>query len=507
MDNITTIKNSTVVVEAEQKQLLPRRTIVGVILGLMGIDILISWFYLLHQSLRLDESQSLYQASHSFAGVFKVVATDVHVPLYHIILHFWILGFGSSVATVRILSLVFFLLTIPMSYLMAREILSQKLSLFAVALLSLSPFMNWYGSEARMYTLMTLFAVTSQYFFLRIMKGKPGHNWLGYVLTVVVGVYTHYFFIFALLTQAIFYLAQRKHFPVGSFKRFVGTALLAGLSLSPWLIFVYKLGLASGERPMLSRPSTVDLFNTFSQFIFGFQPDGINTILVSFWPLSVLLVFFAIGHNRRVPRGILFMLTAAFLPVIGAYVLSLTVTPVFVSRYLILSLPSLYIFIAWLFSNYTRRVMQAAAILLILAVTVTGFHQDTSASTPVKEDYKAVAATIARDATPSDVVVLSTPFSIYPFEYYYHGSASIKTLPDWDRGPIPAFDETKLPAQVTALAQDHSYAYLLLSYDQGYESKIYSYFNSHFEQVSKKVYSKDLTLYVYHINYRLPPHL
>ena len=75
-----------------------------------------SYWLLLSQSLRLDESQSLWQVSHTAMGTLKIVAADVHVPLYHLLLHYWIVFFGSSIFQVRLLSLFFYLLSIPATF-------------------------------------------------------------------------------------------------------------------------------------------------------------------------------------------------------------------------------------------------------------------------------------------------------------------------------------------------------------------------------------------------------
>ena len=266
-----------------------------------------------------------------------------------------------------------------------------------------------------------------------------------------------------------------------------------------------SLGSASGDRPLLVQPSSVDFFNTFSQFVFGFQPDSINSVIVSFWPLTVLLAFLAIGKNKRFPREIQFMALAAILPVVLAFAASYFITPIFVSRYLIIALPALYIFLAWLVTNYARKVMFVVGGALVLAIAITSVHQNVSAATPVKEEYRAVATTISAKATPSDTVIVSTPFTKYPFDYYYTGDAQVTTLPGWVKGPMPGFDPAKLPAEVDRLATDHEYAYLVQSYDQGYEKQIKAYFDRHFQKVSEQTFSKGLTLSVYRVGYRTTP--
>jgi uncharacterized membrane protein len=71
-------------------------------------------------------------------------------------LHFWRLFVGDTVSVARMMSLAFYLLSIPLLYVLGKQAYSRQVGLFAALLLALSPFMNWYGSEIRMYTLFTL---------------------------------------------------------------------------------------------------------------------------------------------------------------------------------------------------------------------------------------------------------------------------------------------------------------------------------------------------------------
>jgi mannosyltransferase len=485
-----------------------RLIIFSTILSCMTGVILISRFVLLHQSLRLDESQSFWQSSHSIRGLFHAVALDVHVPLYHLLLHFWIIYFGDGVATIRVLSLIFFLLSIPVFYVVARQLLSLRWSLFSMVLFSFSPFMNWYGNEARMYSLLVLVSLINQYFFIKILKTGKGWKW--FALSALVGAYTHYFFLFVLATEGIFYLMNRKQFAPGTFKRLLIVGIMVTIALAPWLYYFHSLGSASGTRPDLARPSTVDFFNAYSQFLLGFQDDRINTIILSSWPLLMLVGLLAIRRGKAITSEQLFIATMATIPVLLAYGLSLVVTPFFLSRYLIASVPSIFILIICLLSKYKKAAALIGALLLIIATALGSIQQAVSANTPVKENYQQVVAYIDDRVQPQDLVVLSAPFTIYPFEYYYHGSAQIDTLPNWNRssvGGIPAFNPKTLPAQVAAQNANHHYIYLVLSQDQGYEDTIRQYYLDHFKQIGHKTYSPDLTLYVYQVGYYTVPPL
>lgn len=482
--------------------------VVGILAGLCGLPIVLSQMFLVGQSLRLDESQSIWQASHSITGVLRVVAQDVHVPLYHVLLHYWMLVFGNGVEAVRSLSLLFFVLTLPVAYCLARMVMGRRWALVTVLLLATSPFLNWYANEARMYTLLLCVATLSQYYFAKILRNNTG--WKGYALTAVIGVYSHYFFAFNLLAQALFYVFNHRAFVAGSLKRFIAVGCAVVLALVPWITYFLSQGAASNTRPLIKPPTSVDFFNVYSQFLFGYHSDAVNTILVSLWPLLVVVAFMIVKRNLVFGKHVGFLLTSAIVPVVVAFGLSFVVSPFFLSRYMMPSVVALIIATVWLLSRYQKTVSYPLAFSLLL-IFVAGFaSQVTNLDTPVREDYRQAAAYVSSKATSSDIVVLSSPFTVYPFEYYYDGRAQIKTLPLWDRssvGAIPGYDSSKLTSQVDALKKDHQYLYLLLSYDQGYEKEVQQYFDRNLERAEVKTFSHDMTLYTYRVGYYTVPSL
>jgi mannosyltransferase len=474
--------------------------------GLMLLAMALGIAVLFSQSLRLDEAQSLWQTSHSLSGMLKVVASDVHVPLYHIVLHFWEMFFSNDVAAARSLSLIFFVLTIPAVYFLAELAFDQSIARFSALLVALSPFLNWYGSEIRMYSMFTFIMVLNQYFFLKLFKeGKSNRGvWVGYTITAILGSFTHYFFLLGLLAQAVFFLFNMKRFRGGSLARLVVVAGLVTVVLGGWLFYVNHVGAIGNSKPHLIAPTSINLFNTFSQFVFGFQDDHLNTLILSLWPFSVLLAFMTLNKAGKINANTSYFFLAAFLPIIVAFVISITIQPLFLTRYLILTIPSFYIFLSWLFSIYPPRVGQVFRIVLIACMIVTFVNQAAAADTPVKENFREVSEYLNQNVQAQDVVVVSAPFTIYPIEYYYRGPASITTLPIWNRyqqGAIPAFSDDNLPKEVEEIKGDHRKAWVVLSYDQGYEEKIRIYLDTHLERVDKKEFSPGLALYVYKLRY------
>jgi mannosyltransferase len=254
--------------------------------------------------------------------------------------------------------------------------------------------------------------------------------------------------------------------------------------------------------PQLS--TTINLFNTFSQFVFGFQGEHLNTLIVSLWPLTVLLVFLSLRKNQKIPPLTVYFFLAALLPVATAFLVSILLRPLFLTRYLILAAPSLFLFLAWLFDTYPKKISITLKSSLVIIMLFLLFNQAQSAQTPVKENYNEVVQYLNSNATAQDVLVISAPFTIYPIEYYYKGPAGMVTFPLWDRyktGPIPEFNESAMPQDVEKIKSGHQKAYLILSYDQGYEYKLKYYFDTHFEKLEEKNFSPGLNLYVYKLRY------
>ncbi len=482
---------------------------IPLVLGaLMLFVISLSVFIFSRQSLRLDEAQSLWQTSRSPLKMFNIIAQDVHVPFYHLMLHFWQVFLGNGVATARALSMIFFIAAIPAMYFLGKLAYNKNAGLYAALLLSVSPFMNWYGNEIRMYSLFTLVVILHQYCFIKLYKTTdPARRrswWWAYGIVSLFGIFTHYFFLFSIVSQGLFYLFNRDLFQPGDFKKFLGIIVLLMIAFSPWIYYVLKLGSISNSSPLLEAPTSVNIFNTFSQFLFGFQIDYVNTILVSLWPLLVLFGFFGLQKNKKPSSDTLYFLTALIVPMALAFIVSIAFRPLYLSRYLILSLPPLYMVIIGFFANLPPTIKKVFQILLVVLMAATLFIEAFSALTPVKEDYKAATDYLMANAKADDAIVVSAPFTIYPVEYYYHGSSVLSTLPIWDRasyGPIPPFDSATLPQQIATISQNHQNLWLLLSYDQGYQETLRLYFDTHYQRLTVMHFSPGLDLYEYKIRY------
>jgi mannosyltransferase len=484
------------------------------LVGLMAIPVVLSALFFMGQSLRLDESQSLWQTSRSAHDIFTLVAGDVHVPLFHILLHFWQVLVGSGVVYARAMSLLFYCLSIPALYFLGARAFTPRIGLYAAFLFAISPFMNWYGNEIRMYTVFTFLVILNQYFYIRIWKSASDtsegaertreHMWVGYILTAVFGVFSHYFFFLNLLAQALFYFLRSDLFPARSIRRFFFAGVVVCAAFVPWVWYVMHLGTAGFQEPALAVPGSVNLFNTFSQFLFGFQNDNINTFFLSLWPLTVILAVFALRRKRQFRPETEYFLLTLLLSLATAFVVSFIIAPVFVSRYLIFTIPSFYLLLASLFDSYSPRFAKSMRIGLATVMVLTLIFEVWNPTTPVKENYSGAVAYLNEHTTPQDTILISAPFTVYPVQYYYRGTSPVITIPLWNQyeyGPIPAFNKNELPKDVHTAVGSSQNVYLLLSYNQGYEKDIKGYFDNNYQLLEQQNFSQGLNLYVYKLRY------
>ncbi|HYE22593.1 MAG TPA: glycosyltransferase family 39 protein [Verrucomicrobiae bacterium] len=477
---------------------------VGVIIVLMLFVAGFSLLFLSQQSLRLDEAQSLWQVSNSIPRMINIIAQDVHVPFYHVLLHLWLFYLGDTVFMARMFSLIFAVLTVPLVYVLGRKAFNPTTALFATILTAISPFLIWYGNEVRMYSLLTFLTVINQIFFVNIFKTGRVSSWVGYAVTAVLALFTHYYFGLLLISQLLFFLYFRHSFPYKSGRRFLMVYGLILAIFTPWLYYVYTISTTNYSQPLLTKPTVINLFITFSQFVFGFQTESFNRLAIALWPLAVLFGFLALSRRQKYTFEGTYFFYVTVVPVVIAFIASLLIRPLYLTRYLILIIPTLYLFMGWLFSSYPLRLERMLKGTIVAIMMLTLVHQSISASTPVKENFREAADYLSEKAEPQDLILVSAPFTIYPIEYYYEGPARITTMPEWDRfvvGPIPAFSEDYMAGKVETYKATHQRIWVLLSYDQGYEEQIRLYFDKNFERLDQKNFSTGLNLYAYKLRY------
>jgi len=479
----------------------------GLILGVGGV---LRLWMLDGESLRLDEAQSIWQASHSLEFIRAYMLKNVHLPLHNSLLHIWMTYFGSGEIAVRMFAVIPGILGIPALYVLAREFLKKEWALLAMAIAALSPFWIWYSREIRMYSLLALIVTLSYYFFFRILKRGNFWHYAGYVAINVIGIYTHYLFILAILMQVIFFLTtwrvvwnEKKPDKKQALIRFVIVGIIIAAAFAPWLYALINNYGSGSQAPTLDEPRSFNIFLTLFEFFVGYQPNTATTMLVALWPFATLIGFIFLARRHPISDQIYFLVLATLMPIAIVYVVSKVAVPMFLSRYLIIVTPPLYIFLAWFISELKGKTR--LFIMIIFGTILIGslVNQLTNPNVPTREDYRAAAEFIQDEVNPRDVVVMSPPYLLYPFQYYYQGKAQITTIPIWDKrkGGIPQVTEEELAKDAEIIKGNHRRIFLLVGLDLVGALQTKQYFDFHLTKLDKRQFSANLWLHVYQAEY------
>jgi mannosyltransferase len=113
----------------------------------------------LGQELWFNEAIATGIADQSFGGVLHAVHDGGSAPLYYLLLHFWVNGFGDGESSVRALSLICSLLAVPAAGWVGWSIAGPRGALYAAVLFTFSSYLTQFSQQAQPYTLMLLLSV------------------------------------------------------------------------------------------------------------------------------------------------------------------------------------------------------------------------------------------------------------------------------------------------------------------------------------------------------------
>lgn len=360
----------------------------------------------LTQSLWRDEAFSVLMSEPPLSEIIKLTASDFNPPLYYFILHFWMKIFGSGEIAIRMLSFIFHLflvfvvykfakLFLPRSGTSDRSPLARSRPFYFLLFTFFNPMLIYYAFEARMYSLLALLATASMYFFYT-------KNWVPYVLTSALGLWTQPFMAFVLLSQ-VAYSALTK-----SFKKPFLLSLIAILVLfSPWLPVIFGQFSRSGPMwiwPINATTVTTILGNLFTGYE-GTPWDLWNKMKI----LSLIILGLALFSRR-----LLFFLWL-FLPVVLVLFVSYF-KPIYVNRYLIfVTMAEVFLIILGISSIKNQLVRNIFAIFFLL---FTIFFNCWFPPLHKKLDLRMTIREIEKLAKSSDLVFSQTPLTFFEATYY-----------------------------------------------------------------------------------------
>jgi uncharacterized membrane protein len=424
------------------------RVIVG-LLTIFGLGIRL----IIVRGFWLDEATSGYDSRLSYGGMLHELLHDNHPPLTYSIL--WLVSHtvGSTQTDLRLPSVLFGTLTIPMLYLAGRALFHERVGVLAAAFGTVGAMAVWYSQEARMYGLFMLLATVTILAQCRILQTDKRRYWVIWTMASVAMVWNQWFATLAVGAEILFFawifFTDRRRKPWRRPARHLGTAVLGIVvtcaPLLPLLYTQYKnnnangLGFSShGSAGTAAGFTPYGIFNNLVWALFGYHSNGVVAGLVAIWPLGILGVLLVLGRSRAKSRANRQLLTLAFRPMTILFVASSQVAPsrsLFEVRYFIEAVPALYLLLAgaaWTLTPSARaRRLFSAVVLIGLAVGLV--MQQTDGDNPRLYGYNAAFTQISSVARPGAEILYAPAYlnvDVEYFEPHMHTAPVTTAVPD-----------------------------------------------------------------------------
>jgi mannosyltransferase len=114
------------------------------------------------ESLWYDETFTAMVAKLDYAQMWAAIAGDVHPPLFYVLQWLVVKMLGDTEAALRLLPALFGSLSVVVAYRVAGQLgWPKKTATIGALLLAFSPAALYYGQDARMYTLLTFFVLST----------------------------------------------------------------------------------------------------------------------------------------------------------------------------------------------------------------------------------------------------------------------------------------------------------------------------------------------------------
>jgi uncharacterized membrane protein len=374
-------------------------------------------------SLWLDEAVTYETSLKSFSEIWTIISTgDFNPPLFYWIEHV-ILSFGNDEIALRIIPVVLGVLTIPLFYLIGKELLDRNVGILAAALLAFSSFHIFYSQEARAYSAMLFFASLSIFFFLKAIQENDIKNWILFGVFSAIAFWMHFYVIVLIASLLIYTLIiqiSRYRENLNLIKPVaIGGITFIILSLPLIILAIQRFASRTESAPTFGVQGIAIIVESFRQMsTFG---DLGFFLLVGFFIIGFVQIFLI---DKK--KGFLFVTILLFTFLIS-YLLSYKMP--MMPRHLIFLLIIFFMGIALsyraFFSLFRHHGIVYVLIAIFIIINIPALANYYSGYS--KEDWRGFSVDMQKMTRDGDKIVLVPSYMALPLNYYYSNSTD-KTI-------------------------------------------------------------------------------
>jgi hypothetical protein len=394
-----------------------------IVLLLFFISIISKIFFLTDRNIYGDEPFTIFKAQESISDIINIVKNgEPNPPLFMILVHMWIKLFGLSTFNLRILPLLFNSLTVIFIYLFGSKYIKNKfVGIIAALIFLLSMRHFFFATEVRTYSLMSLCAAASlYYYFMLSTEPKNKIYFIGLFIFNLILIYCHYFSVFILINQFIFLIFFIKN--INFIKIIFLNYIFLVISYIPMLKIIYEQFIISKKVTWLLPPET-RFYKLFIDYLLNDKIITLISIIIFLLSIAILIYLFFFKKNKYALQNVsLKKYFIIFLWFIIPYTLMFFISykvSMFLDRYILFNSIALYISIALslgvLFLIYKPLGIGISILFLLLfSCYLHPFSKDYT----YREVKKAVEY-VSANMNDSTIAIIYPQWEYFGFTYYY----------------------------------------------------------------------------------------
>lgn len=377
------------------------------------LNIVLKTIQLDFSSFWYDEIISVQSASLDFGHIKHVSEWDNNPPFYYYCLSLWIKIFNDSEFTVRFLSVLFSAFSGGMLFSLTNKHFNKTTAIIVSLLYLSSNTIFFYSHEARAYSLVLLLSLISSYLYLNFKDNSSLKIALLLGLINFLLIYTHYISGIVILFQLLLIVIYSDKKQILYFSYSLMVTLFLVLIRFTKKQFLLILNFNDSEKTFWLKKSSLQyLKEVASTFLFN------KIMIIPFLIIILLGIFLIFKKNKKTAH---FVVTYVFLVGVGSVFILFflgKITPIFLDRYLIFSIPFIFILIAVGLSFLKNQKITITLTVLFFVFSAFQINYKTDKGM----DYKNAVYFIKQFKKNNDLVIVKTK-DIKPLFCYYYDSS------------------------------------------------------------------------------------
>lgn len=399
--------------------------------------------YRLTGNLYSDEVWIITTATSKFSDFLLEPLQDwVHPPLFHFLARAWVYAVGFEDHSIRIMAMIFGVLSIPLIYAIGRRISGARCGIVAATLLALSPSHIYHSQYGRHYSLFVFLVLVSMCTFFEIYAHPANRKYFAlYTVATTLLVYTHYFGWMIVACQSLFFISCRSQF----IKRWAAVQAMILFAYAPWVYFMLKAAaktpssdqivphIAWIEPPALWEPfRTLAIFN--GTISFPHQAILGTAFVGGIFALSMRELF---RKEKTIHDEVLILLSYVVIPFFLVFIVSYALQPIWILRAMMLSLPAYYLLISLGALQFKGR-KYASIILMVIPL----FWMSIASLEYIRHEhrmpYERIALYLEKESDVGTPILVENTYLANPIYHYFKGKGFLYELDENNVSVVPA---------------------------------------------------------------------